>query len=93
MEKNANKLKYCSPKNINRPVLFNKNNTILLIDAWNSSKDDKIEYKKTYSLNKLTELLNNKIKPICNDKEYWCWPGAIKEIAKDYKTKEIIKKV
>ena len=86
-------LKYCSPKNINKPTLFNKKTLILLINAWNASKEDKIEYNKSFTISKLTELLNNKIKPICNDKEYWCWPSAIKELSKDYKTKEIIKKI
>ena len=71
-------LKYCSPKNINKPTLFNKKTLILLINAWNASKEDKIEYNKSFTISKLTELLNNKIKPICNDKEYWCWPSDIK---------------
>jgi hypothetical protein len=100
MEKNAekslNKTKYCSPKNINKPTLFNKKTLILLINTWNANKTnhhDKIEYKKSFSVAKLSELLNAKIKPICNDKEYWCWPSAIKEMTKDSKTKEIIKKI
>jgi len=108
MEKNADKknkslknTKYCSPKNINNPTLFNKKTLILLIDTWNACKDnkggaaiaDKIEYKKSFNVAKLSELLNAKIKPICNDKEYWCWPSAIKEMTKDSKTKEIIKKI
>ena len=54
MEKNADKtnknLKYCSPKNMNRPMLFNKETIILLINAWNASKEDKIIYKKTLSI-------------------------------------------
>ena len=54
-------LKYCSPKNINKPTLFNKNTLILLINAWNASKEDKIEYNKSFTISKLTELLNNKI--------------------------------
>ena len=41
MEKNADKkdkslknTKYCSPKNINNPTLFNKKTLILLIDTY-----------------------------------------------------------
>ena len=83
-------VKYSSPKNIKNPNLFCKQSLIKLINAWNDNKEDKIVYKKTYSMSKLSELLNDKIKPICNDKEYWCWPGAIKEISKDKRTKEII---
>ena len=83
-------VKYSSPKNIKNPNIFSKQSLIKLINAWNDNKEDKIVYKKTYSMSKLSELLNDKIKPICNDKEYWCWPGAIKEISKDKRTKEII---
>jgi hypothetical protein len=42
---------------------------------------------------KLSQLLNEKIKPVCDDKQYWCWTGAISNIAKDTKTKEIIKMI
>jgi len=83
-------VKYSSPKNIKNPNLFSKKSLIKLIDAWNENKNDKILYKKTYTIGKLSELLNEKIKPICNDKEYWCWPGAIKELTNNRRTKEII---
>ena len=52
MEKNADKkdkglknTKYCSPKNINNPTLFNKKTLILLIDTWNASKASKDSHK------------------------------------------------
>jgi hypothetical protein len=41
-------------------------------------------------------MLNEKIKPVCDDKQYWCWPGTISKIASsanDTKTKEIIKMI
>jgi hypothetical protein len=37
--------------------------------------------------------LNEKIKPICDDKQYWCWTGAISKMATDAKTKELIKMI
>lgn len=83
-------VKYSSPKNTKNPNLFCRNSLILLINAWNDCKEDKIIYKNTFTISKLSELLNEKIKPICNDKEYWCWPSAIKHITNNNKTKEII---
>jgi hypothetical protein len=62
--------KYSSPTNIKNPNLFSKQSLITLINAWNDNKPDKIIYRNTYSISKLSELLNEKIKPICNDKEY-----------------------
>ena len=82
---------FSSPKNIKNPHLFTKRSLISLIEAWNENKDEKIIYKTTFSIAKLSELLNEKIKPICDDKQYWCWTGALKSLSKDSKTKEIIK--
>lgn len=73
--------------------VFSKTSLIKLIDAWNKYKPDKIIYKKTYNVTKLSDLLNEKIKPICDDKQYWCWPGALGKIARDEKTKSIIKMI
>jgi len=86
-------VKYSSPISMKNPNLFSKQSLIKLINTWNNNKEDKIIYKKSYSINKLSSLLNEKVKPICNDKEYWCWPGAIKELSKDSRTREIIEEI
>jgi hypothetical protein len=66
---------------------------LFLIDTWNKYKPDKIKYKKTDAIAKLSLLLNEKIKPVCDDKQYWCWTGAIARFANDTKAKEIIKMI
>ena len=86
-------IKYNSPKNAKNPYIFSKTSLIYLIDTWNKHKTDKITYRKTYTIAKLSQLLNEKIKPVCDDKQYWCWTGAISNIAKDTKTKDIIKMI
>jgi hypothetical protein len=89
-------IKYNSPKNAKNPYIFSKESLIHLIDAWNKYKPDKIIYKKTDAIAKLSLMLNEKIKPVCDDKQYWCWPGTISKIASsanDTKTKEIIKMI
>ena len=90
---NKETIKYNSPKNAHNPYIFSKASLIYLIDTWNKNKPIKIEYKKTYSIAKLSVLLNEKIKPICDDKQYWCWTGAISKMATDAKTKELIKMI
>ena len=86
-------IKYNSPKNANNPYIFSKKSLLFLIDTWNKYKPDKITYKKTDAIAKLSLLLNEKIKPMCDDKQYWCWTGAIARFANDTKTKEIIKMI
>jgi hypothetical protein len=89
-------IKYNSPKNAKNPYIFSKESLIHLIDAWNKYKPYKIIYKKTDAIAKLSLMLNEKIKPVCDDKQYWCWPGTISKIASsanDTKTKEIIKMI
>ena len=83
--------KYNSPKNAKTPTLFKKTTLLKLIDAWNCCRENKIEYKKTYSAKKLSELLNERIKSICDDKQYWCWPGVIGRLTKDPKMRQNIK--
>ncbi|WP_396189564.1 hypothetical protein, partial [Flavobacterium sp.] len=90
---NAINTKYNSPSTKKNPQVFSKKSLIELIRAWNKYKDDKIKYKESETMKALAEKLNNKIKPICDDKQYWCWPGALAKIAKDDKTKEIIKMI
>jgi hypothetical protein len=90
---NKETIKYNSPKNARNPYIFSKASLIYLIDTWNKNKPNKIIYKKTYSIAKLSVLLNEKIKPICDDKQYWCWTGAISKMATDAKTKELIKMI
>jgi len=88
--------KYNSPKNAKNPYIFSKESLIHLIDAWNKYKPDKIIYKKTDAIAKLSLMLNEKINPVCDDKQYCCWPGTISTIASaanDTKTKEIIKMI
>ena len=68
------KEKYNSPSNKKTPTLFTKSSLVKLINTWNSSRKSKIEYKNNYSAKKLSELLNDNIKSICDDNEYWCWP-------------------
>jgi hypothetical protein len=86
-------IKYNSPKNANNPYIFSKKSLLFLIDTWNKYKPDKITYKKTDAIAKLSLLLNEKIKPVCDDKQYWCWTGAIARFANDTKAKEIIKMI
>jgi hypothetical protein len=86
-------IKYNSPKNANNPYIFSKKSLLFLIDTWNKYKPDKIKYKKTDAIAKLSLLLNEKIKPVCDDKQYWCWTGAIARFADDTKAKEIIKMI
>lgn len=86
-------IKYNSPKNANNPYIFSKKSLLFLIDTWNKYKPDKIKYKKTDAIAKLSLLLNEKIKPVCDDKQYWCWTGAIARFANDTKAKEIIKMI
>jgi len=86
-------IKYNSPKNKKNPYIFSKESLIHLINTWNKHKPDKIIYKKTDAISKLSNLLNEKIKPICDEKQYWCWPGAISKITNDAKTKDIIKMI
>jgi hypothetical protein len=86
-------IKYNSPKNAKNPYIFSKESLIHLINTWNKHKPDKIIYKKTDSISKLSNLLNEKIKPVCDDKQYWCWPGTISKITNDAKTKDIIKMI
>jgi len=90
---NKEAIKYSSPKNAKNPYIFSKESLIYLIDTWNKYKQDKIAYKKTDSIAKLSQLLNEKIKPMCDDKQYWCWTGTISNIANNTKTKEIIKMI
>lgn len=85
--------KYTSPVAIKNPRVFSKKSLMQLIDAWNKYKPDKIAYKKTDTIAKLSDALNEKIRPICDDKQYWCWTGALSKIAKDDKTKQIIKMI
>lgn len=85
------KEKYNSPSNKKTPTLFTKSSLVKLINTWNSSRKSKIEYKNNYSAKKLSELLNDNIKSICDDNEYWCWPGVIKRLTKDPKMRENIK--
>lgn len=84
---------YSSPKNVKNPNIFSKDTLIKLIDAWNSNRSDKITYKKSDNVRILSALLNEKIKPICDDKQYWCWPGVINKLTRDATTKEIIKTI
>jgi hypothetical protein len=86
-------MKYNSPKNANNPYIFSKKSLLFLIDTWNKYKPDKITYKKTDAIAKLSLLLNEKIKPVCDDKQYWCWTGTISHFADDTKAKEIIKMI
>jgi hypothetical protein len=86
-------IKYNSPKNAKNPYIFSKVSLIYLIDTWNKYKKDKITYKKTDKISKLSELFNEKIKPICDDKQYWCWTGTISKITTNTKTKELIKMI
>jgi hypothetical protein len=86
-------MKYNSPKNANNPYIFSKKSLLFLIDTWNKYKPDKITYKKTDAIAKLSLLLNEKIKPVCDDKQYWCWTGTIARFADDTKAKEIIKMI
>ena len=86
-------IKYNSPKNAKNPYIFSKTSLIYLIDTWNKYKTDKIVYNKTDAISKLSRLLNEKIKPVCDDKQYWCWTGAISKMASDTKTKDIIKMI
>ena len=90
---NKEAIKYSSPKNAKNPYIFSKKSLIYLIDTWNKYKPEKIAYKQTDSIAKLSQLLNEKIKPMCDDKQYWCWTGTISKIANDTKTKEIIKMI
>jgi hypothetical protein len=85
--------KYSSPSTIKNPRVFSKQSLIKLIEAWNKYKADKIVYKRTDTITKLSDALNEKIRPICDDKQYWCWTGALSKIAKDDKTKQIIKMI
>lgn len=85
--------KYNSPSNIDNPNVFSKKSLIKLIKAWNRYKKDKIKYKETDNAHILSNLLNDKIKHICDDKQYWCWTGALSKIAKDNNTKFIIKNI
>jgi hypothetical protein len=86
-------MKYNSPKNANNPYIFSKKSLLFLIDTWNKYKPDKIAYKPTFAIAKLSRLLNEKIKPVCDDKQYWCWTGTISRFADDTKAKEIIKMI
>jgi hypothetical protein len=88
-----NNTKYSSPVNLKNPRVFSKQSLIKLIEAWNKYKPDKIAFKKSDSITKLSDALNEKIRPICDDKQYWCWTGALSKVAKDAKTKEIIKMI
>lgn len=83
--------KYSSPKYTKTPLLFNKKNLIDLIDAWNSNRTDTINYSKRDSANKLSSLLNEKIKTYCDDEQYWCWPGVIGRLTKDPRMRKNIK--
>lgn len=87
------KTKFNSPSGFSNPNVFSKSSLIKLIKAWNKYKQDKIVYSERYSAKKLSNLLNEKIKHICNDKQYWCWPGALTKIVKDDNTKYIIKTI
>jgi len=65
---NKETIKYNSPKNAKNPYIFSKTSLIYLIDTWNKYKTDKIVYNKTDAISKLSRLLNEKIKPVCDDK-------------------------
>ena len=83
--------RYNSPVASNNPRVFSKKSLIELIKAWNRYKQDKIIYKESESVIELSDKLNEKIRPICDDKQYWCWPTALQRIATDDKTKHIMK--
>lgn len=85
--------RYNSPVALNNPRVFSKKSLIELIKAWNKYKPDKIQYKESETVIELSNKLNDKIKPLCDDKQFWCWPVALQKIAKDDKTKQIMKMI
>lgn len=85
-------INYSSPSNKN-PRVFSKSSLINLIETWNENKDDKIKFSKNDSIKKLSDSLNQKMKPICDDKQYWCWTGVLTKMTNNEKTKKIIEMI
>lgn len=90
---------YCSPTTYNKSktnggICFTKESLIILIKTWNKiNKDNKIIYKKTDNLNKLFELLDDKLSPVCGKGKYWFWTDIIKGKLNDYNLKKNIEKI
>lgn len=85
--------RYTSPRALKNPRVFSKKSLIELIKAWNKYKPDKISYKESETVIELSDKLNEKMKPVCDDKQFWCWPTALQKIAKDDRTKQIMKMI
>ena len=90
-----NSINYCSPSNnnTNKKTCYSKKSLLDMIKIWNKIyKNNKIIYKITYTLDKLWNLLNDKFKTICNDKNDLCWIDILKKKTHDLKLKAIEQK-
>lgn len=89
-------MEYCSPSSDKKDgSCFSRESLIKLVKAWNETHEtDKIKFNINKTNNKeLRKLLNEKMSPICNNKNEWCWPSALKIIAKNPKVNKIVNEV
>jgi hypothetical protein len=72
---------YCSPSKNKGNICFSKESLLKLIESWNSTnKNNKIIVKKNSSIKTLWNLLDNKLKGVCDKGADWCWVGAIENM-------------
>lgn len=83
---------YCSPDNNNtKGTCLSKITLIKMIIAWNTANASNIIiYNKNYSIEKLWNLLNDKMKNICKDGNDLCWYDSLIKISKDSTVKRNI---
>lgn len=89
---NSTSKNYCSPViERNNGTCLSKLTLIKLIIIWNTANiNDKIIYKKTFTIHKLWNLLNDKMKYICKNNNDICWYDSLIKMSKDYNIKKNI---
>lgn len=89
-------MSFCSPERKKRDGngCFSKESLDNLITTWNKyNPNNKIIIKSNYSNKKLWNLLNDKMKGICNKDQDWCWVGALEKMSDDSDDKKILKTI
>ena len=85
---------YCSPSKTRSSICFSKESLLKLIESWNiTNPNNKIITKKSNSIKNLWELLDNKLKGICDKGADWCWTGAIENMTSKPVIKREVKEI
>jgi hypothetical protein len=85
---------YCSPSKNKGNICFSKESLLKLIESWNSTnKNNKIIVKKNSSIKTLWNLLDNKLKGVCDKGADWCWVGAIENMTSNQDIKRSVREI